>query len=132
MKVAKIGDDATYIGLSAFKDDTALTLVDRLSAGQDPSTIKFNVVEDYAFANTRLQHVDLALRSSSIYTWWGDYCFAYNPNLTSISFLPSCATYMSKGMFKDCINLKQVTYYNNMMGWIYPGVFENCSSLTSI
>jgi len=35
-------------------------------------------------------------------------------------------------MFKDCTKLSKVTFDKNFMAYTYPGVFQGCTSLTSI
>lgn len=40
---------------------------------------------------------------------------------------------MSQGMFKNCDKLSKVEFTKNTTSYYtYPGVFENCTSLTSI
>ena len=97
------------IGTSAFCNDVRLMNVSRL-ADADPGHT-FDIVGDYAFYNTALKKVNLSLRSSSIYTFWGDYCFAECKDLEEANILSSC--YMSTGMFKGCTKLKSVNFKNN-------------------
>ena len=39
---------------------------------------------------------------------------------------------MSTHMFSGCTNLKTVNFKNNHTSYVYPNVFDGCSSLTSI
>lgn len=68
-----IGTGVKFIGLSAFCGDSNLLSVDRLADENGSHT--FDIVCDYAFAGTGIKKANLSLRSSSIYTFWGDGCF---------------------------------------------------------
>ena len=124
----EMGTNVTFIGLSAFQNDTSLISVDRFS-DDDPSHA-FDMVGNYAFANTGLKNINLTLNSSTINTFWGDNCFEKCINLTDVHILS--ASYLSKEMFKDCTSLKNVEFKNDIMGYMYPRVFENCTSLKDI
>jgi hypothetical protein len=125
LKDASIGLGVKYIGLSAFCNDDQLSSIDRLNDANGSHT--FDIVCDYAFAGTGLLSANLALRSSSIYTFWGDSCFEGCQHLTDVRVLS--ANYLSKDMFKGCINLSSVTFDKNFMAYTYPGVFSGCKSL---
>lgn len=123
-----MGEDVNFIGTSAFCGDNVLQNVDRFADTNSSHT--FDIVGDYAFADTKLTNINLALRSSSIYTFWGDGCFQDCKSLTNVHILS--ANYLSKNMFKGCTALKKVSYDVNLMAYTYPGVFEGCTSLTSM
>lgn len=123
-----IGQSVKFIGLSAFQGATSLSSVDRFT-DNDPSHT-FDMIGNYAFENTGLQHIKLALRSAAIDTFWGDNCFANCINLTEVNILS--ANYLSKNMFLNCNNLKKITFNINKMAYTYPNVFENCSQLTYV
>lgn len=88
------------------------------------------MVGDYSFAGTSLTKVNLSLRSSSIYTFWGDYCFADCKGLAEANILSAC--YMSNHMFANDTALTAVNFKNNHTSYVYPFVFENCTSLPQI
>ena len=123
-----IGNSVKNIGVSAFENDTSLSFVDRFS--NDNPTYTFDTVGNYAFANTKLSSVNLALRSSSIYTFWGDGCFQNCNSLKNVHFLS--ANYMSKHMFKDCKQLSSVQFDVPLMAYTYPGIFDGCENISSI
>ena len=122
------GPNVKEIGTSAFCGDDKLMNVSRLN-DIDPGHT-FDIVGDCAFYGASLKKANLALRSSSIYTFWGDYCFAENKSLEEVNFLSSC--YMSTGMFKGCTKLKDVNFKNNHTSYVYPNVFEGCTALSTI
>lgn len=123
-----IGVNVKNIGVSAFQNNISLTSVDRFF-DSDPSHT-FDTVGDYAFENTGLYNINLALRSSSIYTFWGDGVFQNCKSLSSVNILS--ANYLSKDMFKGCTNLQNVTFNQNFMAYTYPYVFDGCTSLREI
>lgn len=128
LKEANIGTHVKFIGLSAFTNDAQLTSIDRLNDSDGSHT--FDIVCDYAFAGTGIKKANLSLRSSSIYTFWGDGCFQDCKDLEEVHVLS--ANYLSRDMFKGCTKLSKVTFDKNFMAYTYPGVFQGCTSLTSI
>lgn len=108
MKIS-IGDDANILESNVFNNCSSLILVDKLN--QDDASHPFNMVGDRAFSGTNLSRVNLSLRSSSIYSFWGDYCFANCHSLVEANILSSC--YMSNHMFANCENLSKVNFLNN-------------------
>ena len=74
--------------------------------------------------------MNLSLRSAGIDNFWGDYCFAECKNLEEVNILS--AGYMSNHMFSNCTSLKTVNFKNNQTSYVYPNVFNGCSSLTTI
>ena len=128
LKEANIGTGVKFIGLSAFANNAQLTSIDRLNDNDGSHT--FDIVCDYAFAGTGLKKAKLSLRSSSIYTFWGDGCFQGCKDLIEVNVLS--ANYLSKDMFKDCTSLVKITFDKNFMAYTYPSVFQGCTSLRSI
>ena len=128
LKEADIGTGVKFIGLSAFSNNAQLTSIDRLDDSDGSHT--FDVVRDYAFAGTGLKKANLSLRSSSIYTFWGDGCFQNCKQLQYVHFLS--ANYMSRNMFKGCTSLVSVDYNVSMMAYTYPGIFNGCTSLKAV
>lgn len=128
LKQLSIGSQVKLVGTSAFCGDCSLSSVDRLSDSNPSHT--FDIVGDYAFSGTAVKNVKLSLRSSSIYTFWGDGCFQNCLSLEEANVLS--ANYLSKDMFKGCGKLKKITFNKNMMAYTYPSVFEGCSSLVSV
>lgn len=128
LKEANIGTGVKFIGLSAFANNAQLTSIDRLNDNDGSHT--FDVVCDYAFAGTGLKKAKLSLRSSAIYTFWGDGCFQDCKDLIEVNVLS--ANYLSKDMFKDCISLQKITFDKNFMAYTYPSVFQGCKRLQSI
>lgn len=123
-----IGNECGTIETSAFTGCVSLASLDRFS--QDHAQYPFDIVGDYAFSNCGFKKLNLSLRSSTIYTFWGDNCFADNTSLEEVNFLSSC--YMSTRMFANCKSLKNVNFKNNQTSYVYPYTFENCASLASI
>ena len=123
-----VGNRVLNFGTSAFADCSMLLSVDRFS--QSDARYPFDMVGDYSFAGTSLAKVNLSLRSSSIYTFWGDYCFADCKSLAEVNILSSC--YMSNHMFANDTALTAVNFKNNHTSYVYPFVFENCTSLPQI
>ena len=128
LSAVQFGPDLRVVGTSAFANCGSLSSFSRFNDG-DGSHV-FDMVGDRAFAGMPIKTANLALRSSSIYTFWGDECFADCPNLEQVDILSAC--YMSNGMFKNCGNLKRVNFRNDHTSYVYPYVFENCTSLESI
>jgi len=128
LKTANIGVNCRSIGVSAFYGDANLTTVDRLN-DSDPSHT-FDTVGNYAFRGTGIRSAKLALRSSSIYTFWGDGCFQDCRQLRDVDFLS--ANYMSRNMFKGCTKLSSVDFNVHLMAYTYPGIFDGCTSLENI
>lgn len=128
LQKASIGSKVTFIGTSAFYGDSSLSNVDRFNDSNSGHT--FDIVGNYAFAGTALSSANLSLRSSAIQTFWGDGVFEDCKKLKYVHFLS--ANYMSKDMFKGCNKLESVDYDVNLMAYTYPGVFDGCSTLTSI
>ena len=125
---AEIGQNVEFVGTSAFCGDLQLEKVDRFDDTNPSHT--FDIVGNYAFCGTGLKKVNLSLRSSSIYSFWGDGCFQDCTDLSEVNILS--ANYLSKEMFKNCTSLRKVSYNVNLMAYTYPRVFENCVSLTSM
>ena len=73
LKEANIGTKVTFVGTSAFCGDVQLSSVDRFNDTNSGHT--FDIVGNYAFYGTKMKKLNLSLRSSSIYTFWGDGCF---------------------------------------------------------
>lgn len=128
LNTINIGVNVKNIGVSAFQNNISLTSVDRFFDSDPGHT--FDTVGDYAFENTGLYNINLALRSSSIYTFWGDGVFQNCKSLSSVNILS--ANYLSKDMFKGCTNLQNVTFNQNFMAYTYPYVFDGCTSLREI
>ena len=128
LKQFNMGSQVTFVGTSAFCGDAALTSIDRLNDSDGSHT--FDIVGDYAFSGIGVKKAKLSLRSSSIYTFWGDGCFQDCKSLSEVNILS--ANYLSKDMFKGCTALSKVTFDKNMMAYTYPSVFEGCTSLRSI
>lgn len=123
-----MGENVNFVGTRAFYEDTSLQKISRLE--DEDSSHTFDIVGDYAFAKTAIKKANLALRSSSIFTFWGDYCFASCMNLEEVNILSSC--YMSTHMFDNCTKLSSVNFKNNKTSYVYPNVFDGCTALTSI
>lgn len=124
----KISENANFIGTRAFSNDSNFSTFNRF-ADNDPSHT-FDKVGDYAFSSTAFKTLNLSLRSAGIDNFWGDYCFANCNNLEEVNILSAC--YMSNGMFSNCKKLKTVNFKNNQTSYVYPNVFDGCSSLTGI
>ena len=124
----KMGENVTFVDTSAFCNDEGLATITRFDDENPGHT--FDIVGDYAFANTAMKRVNLSLRSSSIYTFWGDYCFANSKLLEEANILSSC--YMSTGMFSNCTKLSSVNFKNNFTSYVYPNVFDGCIALSNI
>ena len=73
LKDVTFGENVKFVGTSAFCGDIQLSSVDRFN-DEDPNHT-FDMVGNYAFSGTAIKKANLALRSSSIYTFWGDSCF---------------------------------------------------------
>lgn len=128
MRSAAFGRGLEFIGTSAFAGCRSLTSFDKLDSQDSSNTV--DMVGDAAFAGTGLVSASLALRSSSIYTFWGDDCFAGCPDLERVRFLSSC--YMSTGMFRGCSSLTSVEFVNDHTSYVYPYTFQDCVSLPRI
>ena len=123
-----MGNNANFIGTSAFLDDISLMTMSRFEDSDPGHT--FDKVGDYAFCNTAMKKVNLSLRSAGIDNFWGDYCFASCDNLEEVNILSAC--YMSNHMFAGCKKLRTVNFKNSHTSYAYPNVFEGCTSLESI
>lgn len=122
------GSGLKVIETSAFSNCTQLTSFGRFASADKTQT--FNVVGEYAFANTRLKKANLSLSSTPNSTWWGDYCFASCDNLEEVKFYNSI--YLGSHMFEKCINLKKVEFDAGQNNYVGKYVFNGCSSLTSM
>ena len=123
-----MGANVNIIGTSAFCNDEKLGDVTRFD-DEDPSHV-FNIVGDYAFYNTSMKKLNLALKSAAINSFWGDYCFAENKCLEEVNILSS--SYMSNHMFSGCTSLSSVNFKNNYVSYVYPNVFNGCTALKNI
>ena len=123
-----MGNTLNNIGPSAFYNDASLATISRFN-DEDPSHT-FDKVGDYAFYKTNSKKMNLSLRSAGIDNFWGDYCFAENKSLEEVNILSAC--YMSTHMFSGCTNLKTINFKNSHTSYVYPNVFDGCSSLTGI
>ena len=72
---------------------------------------------------------DIVIPSDAV--WIGEKAFAKNTSITSVTIPKTCWYWVDKSAFKDCTNLKSVTFEGSIEG-IGESAFSGCTSLEKV